>query len=719
MTSLSQTIRDHLSPETIVASLGSPQRAERYLATEHLKTTLDQESYRSELTAALTPGTNPSPLFLDALSAIAAVGQLSVFESLVALLDQADVAVRRSAARVIAHCFASRCSEISPWFADGDIRFECCFAHDWATVSSLMQWYVEQGRIPDIAFGLSLTPRFLYNLASRFPQQAPALAQQFGYIEGLNLNDAMPLLECGVWCVPSIMLHSDQRQLEQRTEQVVATLLSILAGQSSIDDLVFDPHHDLDISALCGAVRSLDHQSLLQHRFENRLHPRLYDNNRRALCKHAPFDFCRKTLISNALREVEQFGVPQAFQGRFVVEHAGVLVTHDSNLRVERMNYLKSRWARRADRRWVVPSHWKFPVEHDADAPELKYRVLTVQQLTATRGYLDAPSPGASAAARLLKAVGRDDCIKPLFTLEERLSGILCPVGIEVQIPFSARRETESLAWKQALRAMGVPSPRRPEYRTMVEVAFPPSRSYQPQVLLPLILEQLGLFSEPVDMALHLSFSGYLGPDVRYLLFAQQFINLPMIIPRGTRLSRLMSKGFAHVNYDSVPLDGVNHDGVRTELRACRFGYHGAAHATPLERHFIDDIIETSLLVAAKQSPNPLVNCAWLEYTQRIEAAALKLPDVFGTLLYSDWFASTEEPTDEGFARRLPISQAWISTHNWVRTEGMAVELRNMFREIRSSCAAEAIRQLDVKSTDDLGNAESRCGARYFDPAIP
>ncbi len=690
MTNLSQSIRDHLTPETILASLGSPQQAERLVASEYLKNHLDNEAYRQILVAGLCQDAAPSAHVLDALSSIAGIGDLPLFDGLLTLLESDESAVRRSSARVMARCFSRRCHELSPWFDDSEIRFECCFSGDATVAHALLQWYVDRGRTPDIALGLLLKPDLVYDLSSRFPQATEAFAQQFGYIEGANLAEALPLLEGGIWCVPVGITKREQRLLEQRTEHIVSTLLAILDGHNSHDDVMFDPHSLLDIAALCGGVRCLDHDSLLQHRFENRLHSRTRDNVRRALCKHAPFDFCRKILLADPLQAAERLGIPATMQGNYVIEHAAALVTHDSNLRVERMTYLKSRWAPRAGQRFVIPSVWKFPVEQDADAPELKFRVLTPQQLTATRTYLDAPSPGALAAARLLQTVGRSDLISPLFAAEEQSVGKLCACGIEVQIPFSVRRENDSLAWKQALRALGVPSPRRPEYRTMVEVAFPPSRSYQPQVLLPLALEQLGLFTEPVDMALHLSFSGDLGPEVRFLLLAQQLINEPMVQPRGTRLARLMSKGFAHLNHDALPLDGVNHAGLRTELRSYRFGYKEPAHDAPLERQFIDDIIETSLLIAAKQCPSDSVNQVWTHFSTRIADAVQQLPELFSTLLNADWYAATEEPSDEDFARRLPISQAWIAVRSWIAAEGQAVELRQMFRGIRRACAADA-----------------------------
>jgi hypothetical protein len=718
VTSLSQSIRNNLRPETIVASLSSPQRAERYLATEHLKENLEDQAYQIALSAALQSNVAFSPLLLDSLSSISALGTLPLFEILVACLSSNDVLIRRNSARVVAHCFGLRCRELSPWFGESGIRFECCFSGDLATAHALMRWYVEHDQTPDIAFGLLLTPTFVCDLASQFSEHASSLTRQFGYCADEDHAAAIPLLEAGLWCVPTGLTEREQRPFEQRTESFVSELLALLKGQGTEEALGLDPSLSLDQAALCGAVRSLDHQSFVQHKFENRLHARQFENVRRALCKHAPFNFCRKILIENPLCDAEQLGISTTLRGQYLLEHAAALVTHDANLRIERMLYLKSRWASRKDQRAAVPSRWTFPVELDADAPELKYRVLTSQQLACTRNYLDAPSPGALAAARLLGTVGRSDLIQPLFEAEENWKSVQCPLGIEIQVPFSPRRESDSLAWKQALRALGISSPRRPEYRTMVEASFPPSRAYHSQVLLPLALEQLGLFTEPVDMALHISFSGYLGPDVRYLLFAQQFINEPMVRPRATRLARLMSKGFAHVNYDAMILDGVNHDGLRTELRACRFGYEGATEAAPLQRKFIDDIIETSILIAARQSTSSTVQQIWHDFGRQIDAATKQLPEVFETLLNADWYASTEEPSDEAFARRLPISLAWIAVRKCVAEQGLAVELRQLFGQIRMKCAEDALSQLNMTlSCEAHGNASSRCGAAYFDPA--
>lgn len=719
MPNLSQSIRDNLLPETIVDALSSPQRAERCLAVEHLQKHMFQDAYRLALITALQTDASPSPLLLDALSSISTLESLPLFDPLVRLLDAPDTVVGAQAARVLARCFSQRCSELRPWFGRGEIRFECCFSGDPETAQALMEWYVEQRRVPDIAFGLLLTPAIVFGLANRYPDHASGLTRQFGYSESNNVDAALPLLGFGTWCVPAGITSSEQRQLEHRTEQIVSELLALLNGQSSPDDLNFDPYAPLDLAALYGAVRRLDHQSFVRHKFENRLHPRQSDNIRRALCKHAPIDFCNRILVADPLRESEQFEIPAPHQGRYLLEHAAVLLTNDTNLRVERKTYLKSRWAPRPGRNHVLPSRWTFPVEKDSDAPELKYRVVTSRQLASTRIFLEAPSAGALAAARLLQSIDRNDLIESLFAAESRWGQILSPIGIEVQIPFSARRESESLAWKQALRALQIPSPRRPEYRMMVEVAFPPSRSYLPQVLLPLALEQLGLFQESVDMALHLSFSGELGEDVRYLLMAQQLINEPMVHPRPTRLARLMSKGFAHVNQDALPLDGVEHHGIRTELRSYRFGYKGLDHSAPLERQWIDDIIETSLLVAAKQSSVATVSQVWAEFGQCIREAVRQLPAVFTNLLDSDWYAATGDPHDEAFSRRLPISQAWIALKTWISSEGRAGELRQQFRELRRRCAAEALLRLNGEGiVEGLGNQKSHCGASYFDPSV-
>ncbi|MDB5338062.1 MAG: hypothetical protein JWN70_3681 [Planctomycetaceae bacterium] len=715
-TSLSQTIRETLSPETIGATLSSEVRAERAIAVEHLKEHLPERAYRDGLVELLTRESSLSPVLLDALSMIPGVGELPVFERLLTLLDAPTPAVKKNAARILARCFSQRCSELQPWFGAFEVRHECCFSGDNSTANQLWQWYREQQQSPDIAFGMLLTPEILCHLAAQHPTGATALARQFGYVESLEFAAAQPLLECGFWCVPDGLLPTEIERIGQRSAEIEAALLELLLGGGSLPILGFDLGSLLDVTALCGAVRSIDHQSLVEHKFENRLISRALGNIRRALCKHAPLSYCRKLLISDVLRDAEHLGVAKANCGNYVLEHAAAAVTHDADLRAERLLYLKSRWTQLPGRPAMVTSQWTLPVMQVADAPELKYRILTAQQWSQTRAHLDAPSPGALAAARLLQVVGREDLIGPLFQFEQLGEQSQLPCGIELQLMFSAQREHESLPWKQTLRTLGIPSPRRPEYRSMVEVSFPPSRSYLPQVLAPLLLERLGLFVEPADVALHLSFSGDLGADVRYLLFAQQFINRPRVRPGATRLARLMSKGFAHLNQDAVPLDGVDHGGQRTELRSYRFGYRGPSETEPLQQHFIDDIIETSLLIAAKVNPSPAIQQIWDDYCQRVTETVTKYPPIFSQLLESDWYACTAEPRDEEFALRLPISQAWIATRKWIAEQSADMMPRETFRDLRTSHAKSAWQLLNGDNSPEIPHAIlARCGAIYFD----
>lgn len=716
-TSLSETVREALGPETTLIALSSTVRADRAIAAVHLKQHLEDPAYRAALVEFLQRESSPSPLFLDALSTIEAVRNVPICEQLFSLLDVGDVAIRKHAARVIALCFSPRCRDLGPRFTDSDIRYECCFSGDEATAESMLQWYLNQQRTPDIAFGLLLTPEILCRLASRFPAAATDLAVRFGYLEGLDFEGAAPLLECGFWSVPDGIALGDQARLGVRTAEIESTLLTILLGRGGQAIEPLDLSSPVDVAALCGAVRSLDHQFLTEHKFENRLQVRSLDNVRRALCKHAPLSFCRKILISDALGDAERLGVPQSHWGHFVLEHAATVVTHDTDLRVERLMYLKSRWAQRPDRSAVIPSQWTFPVLCDADAPELKYRILSPRQWSRTKSYLEAPSPGALAAARLLQVIGREDLIADLFAFERACERQFPACGIELQLMLSSRREQESLAWKQTLRALGIPSPRRPDYRSMVEVSFPPSRSYLPQVLVTLLLDRLGLFIEPADLALHQSFSGDLGCEVRYLLFAQQFLTEPRVRSGALRLARLMSKGFAHLNHDAIPLDGIVHGGVRTELRSYRFGYRGASEAEPLQRQFIDDIIETSLLIAAKVSLEPALREVWDSYCRGVTEIAMRYPPVVSELLQADWYECTGEPRDEEFVLRLPIVQAWVAVRQWTREHGTEGELRQTFRELRSSHATRVAKQLNLNPLM-LGQdcVLSRSGAPYLEP---
>jgi len=217
--------------------------------------------------------------------------------------------------------------------------------------------------------------------------------------------------------------------------------------------------------------------------------------------------FCRRLLASDGLQAARDFAIPAELVGKFLVERTCTLLLHDPDLRTERTLHLKARWHPNTRKSLGSMDNWTFPVTSDSDDPQLKLTVLPASAFTGARRFLEAPSPAGRAAANLMHAVGCAELIPTLFDLERRHSGSLIPLGIEIQTPFTVQREHESLGWKQALRALGIPSPRRPEYRSMVEASVPPALSFVTQQVIPLLLERIGFFAEPIDLALHLSFS--------------------------------------------------------------------------------------------------------------------------------------------------------------------------------------------------------------------
>jgi len=61
-------------------------------------------------------------------------------------------------------------------------------------------------------------------------------------------------------------------------------------------------------------------------------------------------------------------------------------------------------------------------------------------------------------------------------------------------------------------------------------------------------------------------------------------------------------------------------------------------------------------------------------------------------------FAYLVEPRDETFVRQLPVAQAWISVKDWIAAHDAGAALRQIFRDLRTSCTSDAGRVLNLDS---------------------
>ena len=707
----SRTFFDSLSPKTISAALSSPIRTERAIARDHLARNWQDLSYQAVISEEFQNQLLPAERFLEALSTLPQVADLPLSDQILARLPTANPSVRTQAARLIARVYPQQTPRLRPWFGEGGVRYECCFSHDCGTAWALLEWFAEQQRLPDVAFGLMLSPNFIGEVWHRDPSAARSLALRYGYFTATEADHPDELLSQDLWTVPAIRDSDTLVRFQETVRRYESRLLKILCG---LWEPGFQLDQPLDPVAVCAAVRAIDHEEFVAHRLDNPLPATASQNCRPALCFHAPHTFCQKILIQEGQQEFATLGIAPNWLGTFLLERAAALVTYDADLRMERLLALKARWQRLPAGTLFSVSTWTVPVETDGDAPDLKFQAIAAANWRKRYLVTEDLSPGSTAIAKLGLVAGYSPTVLN-WPSWETFSPTLIPVGIELQIPFSRAREAESLVWKQVLRACGIPSPRRPEYRALVEAALPPARSFVAPTLLPWLLRKMGMFQETVDIALHLSFPGDLGADVRFLLFCQQFLNRPRLCPAPLRFARLMSKGFAHRHRDAVPLDGIPLTGVRTELRSFRFGCQSTSSGPQRQTHFMDDIVETCLLVSAWQSSIVALQEIWQQFCEAITREAQQKP-VLQELLWSDWFEATGEPRDEEFAHQLPIVQSWLAVREWVQSGQLADPLRERFAELRRGAARQVWKLLSPEAGPPSGSRMA-CGAPL--PALP
>ena len=313
---------------------------------------------------------------------------------------------------------------------------------------------------------------------------------------------------------------------------------------------------------------------------------------------------------------------------------------------------------------------------------------LVVPQRAATPGRRNVElrlSRGADATHALLSHFGRAELATELARVERGFVGIMPSIGIEIQRPLRLHERHLLFPWKDALRGFGVPSPRRPEYYDLVEAACAPAHSYHAQVATVLLLRKLGFLDTEVDMALHISLSGELGPDVRYLLFAQQFIAAPTNQPLGRKL---LSKGFAHLHRDAVSPHthiATREPLSRTELRSMRM----SAVETHTEQFpsWIDTIITFQLLGGALCSPNPLLRAVWESFANDVRCEAESFGAEFTRFLDSDWYESSGDSSDRHLVPLLDIVSARHAVTRAIDERNLATALRNRFLTIRDQHA--------------------------------
>jgi len=576
-------------------------------------------------------------------------------------LRYGDEKVKTAAATVTAYQYPDHALDLVPLLGHPMIATIICYSQNPAVIEPLLEFYgFPENKKLSPTLGYLLNP---FWLARNYSKEREYLVTEFGYCNCAVDDNVLQFLDQGFWFASEEMasITPDISAWQRRVSELSKNLLPLSLGMSS-DDVSVDFEDKIDTALFLAAVRESDVSNLMVKKEKN---PFDYRESIGVLtCSHSPYRHFKRWFIDQAIELGKSLGVTDL--GSFIVDYARMKLETDAEARVEADMFLRSKWLAMGKGSCYLGN---YPILSDEDFPLAKFAVIDKFKL---KEY-EKLSPGGNSVANIGKYLGFDISDK-LLELESAYS-FLMPVGIEMQIPKGDKNT--SLAWKQALRYFNVPSPRRPEYRYMVEAAFRPFRSFHGAILGTIFLHQLGVIKGEQDMAYHISVEGDFD-DVKYIAFSQQFVNrtrkkIKSLDAKFRRMAPLMSKGFINYNPDVEACYSYKPD-CRTEIRVCACFTDG----DDLRLSFVDDLISTHLLLCgAGYGLNE-----WKEYKEEIDDYVSKLPPIFRELLDSNWYEATGDSRDSGFVGRLPIVMKREEVNSLVKEQDIARELETNFHRI-------------------------------------
>ncbi len=418
-------------------------------------------------------------------------------------------------------------------------------------------------------------------------------------------------------------------------------------------DTAIHPESELDCDLFLASVRAADMFNLQVEKERNPFSYRFHGSGWTTKFFFANAAYCRRMLLRDARRAATTIALPENFLGEYMLDRARYLLEADDEHRKEQETLFDARWMAVAKGHACPPLPARVPLT-DAEYPQAKLAVLQRAPEPLSEPRL---SPGGASVCALANHLGFPGCLEALIGLEQAYHGVLVPAGMEMQIPAVAHGTT--FAWKQALRSFGIPSPRRPEYMNTVEAAFRPARSFHSLLLAPLLIAKLGIPDKEQDVAVHISFQGDLGVDVRFLA-------LPLLLMKKSRrdrtpdarlhesMARLMSKGFVHCNKDVEQVPGAAEAACRTEIRVFGCTMELVDGRIQPILSYVPLVIAAHLLVSAALSDKPEALAAWADYKTAVQAYVTTLPPEFGTMLNADWYQATGDPRDGRLVALLP-----------------------------------------------------------------
>lgn len=697
--SLVATIARRLSRDNAVTLLGAESPRVRRLASDWLLARYTAEEVEALLLPALRRDDSVCVGALELLRRQELEPGELLHGPVISLLRHGSSAVRRAAVSTIVRRWPDDAPLVlaePPCRQDQQALRRLCLADDPKLTLPLLQAFGFPDRVPPPPIGFLVNATWLSEQYAENHREVEWLIRECGYCDGAVTSDVLDLLSLGLSTVcPSMTASGPADKWIERVRTLTWRLLSKATDAGARDVRPLDLHDPIDTALFLAAVRDVDRLVLAERQTNPAWDLRRLNAEPTAVCFHAPIRHVRRLFLDDARAVAKGLHLSEEDLGEFVVDYARSTLEVVPERRIE------------AEQEWC--DRWQL-----RQRPSASLRSFVIGEFR-TRTPGDTGSPGAQSICTLAELV-RLDVRAIRYWLEEcerRWSGILTPIGIELQIPDVAPQRFGP--WKEALNYLGVPSPARPEFGRMLEAAFRPARSWHALVLAPALLRRLGVISttKPQEIALHISLQGDLGDQARELAFPQLFINRttrPHPRPEAA-MSRVMSKGLVHRNREIERLDSprLAQADVRTELRIFHLQSDEAGEWMGSPSGYFHDLVATHLLGSAMLGECHSCRETALAYGKDVAEAARSLGPSFERLLHSNYYESTGDPHDQVLMSYLGIFRAWSDVRRVVNQQTQHDELRQLFTNLRSQHVSAMIGHLIQDHGIDWSRELSEC----------
>lgn len=704
---------------TVLDAIRSQCQPVQDAAAQTLKRKLRHPSTRDSF-RSLVIGTTPAPALLHTLAEIEPLlwcdleSVQRVEQWLLDLLRCPDSDAASSAAILLLRRFPAATPMLTRHIDRGcipELARRLCLEGNESTIWSLIRFYgINEHATKPIpsSLGLALTPNWIAQNQPESSGLVAKLAAACGYVDSHHERFPIDHFQAGLWFVNQSLCKLPAGDVRQRVNELMWAILRetplqmLRASDNSMNDVhPFDPFSNIGKGLLLAAVRELDHSNVQQRRTE--LRTGMTDPLAgAAICLHSSAEYSTRVFIDEPLDLATQLGVPAVHRGEFLLSHAALTLEPDNDKRIEAELLFRARWKlMQIDSVWESDGYtWGYT---DSGTPRFPAASRIVRRKFNRQTNIDAAfkfvSPCTRAVHCALDSFSIDIDPEILSTKESKVAPFLTPLGVEIQIPNVA--DEFHFGWKETFRSFGIPSPRRPECRRMLEAALPPAASYHAPVEFLKSLPEIGVINAPQDVGVHISLQGDLEANARYLAFPQLFLNQPIeSSPRARSGLRLvMSKGLVAINKDVVQCRWASNASCRTEIRVFVAGVQKLGEALKVNEAISLAIKTTHLLGSAFLSPIHELKEIANEFAKSIEAFVQKLPLPFQQLLHANFYEATGDPSAASLLDYLPIIKLRESVRPYMTDHDFREDLQNSLETIRTK-AADKVREAIVQLAD-------------------